>query len=718
MKLEVRLIAFLVSASVVGAEDAYHTALKRQLETQYGVTGGSWVLPDNEAATNSLGAATNLSKKTLDWTGAEPFTKALELKTTRAQANSWDAAIRFVTQSSAAAGDRLLLVLWIRSIQAEIGTGQIEHIFEMTDNPYTKSLNRGAIPAASWQQWMIPFEAVMDHTSGKARYQINMGVMAQTLQVGGIAVLNYGKKYALSRLPESRWHLDYEGRDPNAPWRAAARARIEKYRKGPLTVRVLDRSGAPLPGATVRADMLRHEFGFGTAVAYGRATGGSPEDLKYQEKLENLAGNGRTFSIVVLENALKWPNWELDGYDGSKDDVANLVAWFRGMDIDVRGHNLVWPDWQWMPDDLSSHKTDSAYVGRRIRGHLEDILTWPGIQGVLREWDAVNETLGWNALRDLFKGEQIYADVFRIAKTLDPAARMFINEAGLTDRGGLNVAAINKLKSTIAFINGHGGLVEGIGFQSHAGYPLTPPERVYQVFEEFAGFGADLAVTEYDAQGVQDSIAADYLEDILTVSFSHPAMKSFLMWGFWDGAHWLDDAPLFYRNWTLKPSGERFLDLVFNRWWTSAEAATGPEGEASVSGFYGTYRITASAAGATATVETDYAAEGGPVEVRLDTEASGAEEAGFGPLRFSLEQNHPNPFNPSTTIAFSITKRTRTRVEVFDAAGRLVRTLADGPFEPGRHTHKFHARDLPSGIYLCRLEAAGFAETKKMLLVR
>lgn len=67
----------------------------------------------------------------------------------------------------------------------------------------------------------------------------------------------------------------------------------------------------------------------------------------------------------------------------------------------------------------------------------------------------------------------------------------------------------------------------------------TPPERVLQVFDDFAELGLRMSITEYDAQGAAPDIAADYMRDILICAFSHPAMHNFLMWGFWDGAHWL-----------------------------------------------------------------------------------------------------------------------------------------------------------------------------------
>ncbi len=96
------------------------------------------------------------------------------------------------------------------------------------------------------------------------------------------------------------------------------------------------------------------------------------------------------------------------------------------------------------------------------------------------------------------------------------------------------------------------------------------------------------------------------------------------------------------------------------------------------------------------------------------------------PLAFSLAQNYPNPFNPSTVIRYTIGRTgdgrasgpIHTRLHVFDVLGRLVRTLVDEPKEPGDHALSFNAGQLASGVYFYRLTAAGYSETRTMMLLR
>lgn len=84
----------------------------------------------------------------------------------------------------------------------------------------------------------------------------------------------------------------------------------------------------------------------------------------------------------------------------------------------------------------------------------------------------------------------------------------------------------------------------------------------------------------------------------------------------------------------------------------------------------------------------------------------------------SLGQSSPNPFNPRTTISFATTAAGRVALRVYDLAGRQVRVLVDGELPSGVHTVVFDARELASGVYVCRLTAGGFTQARKLALVR
>lgn len=88
------------------------------------------------------------------------------------------------------------------------------------------------------------------------------------------------------------------------------------------------------------------------------------------------------------------------------------------------------------------------------------------------------------------------------------------------------------------------------------------------------------------------------------------------------------------------------------------------------------------------------------------------------PESFALHQNHPNPFNPSTMITYDLPEAGQVNIVVYDMVGKIVGTLVDGHLPAGQHTVQWNAGSLASGMYLCRLQAGTFVETKKLLLVR
>ena len=86
--------------------------------------------------------------------------------------------------------------------------------------------------------------------------------------------------------------------------------------------------------------------------------------------------------------------------------------------------------------------------------------------------------------------------------------------------------------------------------------------------------------------------------------------------------------------------------------------------------------------------------------------------------KFALSQNFPNPFNPTTSISFDLPTGSFVSLKVFNMVGQEVASLVNGNLAQGRHSISFDAKDLPSGLYIYRMNAGSFNATKKMLLMK
>lgn len=88
------------------------------------------------------------------------------------------------------------------------------------------------------------------------------------------------------------------------------------------------------------------------------------------------------------------------------------------------------------------------------------------------------------------------------------------------------------------------------------------------------------------------------------------------------------------------------------------------------------------------------------------------------PAAFRLLPAHPNPFNPTATIRFDLPQAGRVTLEVYDLLGRQVAVLVNSWKEAGLHAVKFDGSNLPSGIYVYRLQAGQFQASRKLVLVK
>jgi hypothetical protein len=274
-----------------------------------------------------------------------------------------------------------------------------------------------------------------------------------------------------------------------------------------------------------------------------------------------------------------------------------------------------------------------------------------------------------------------------------------------------------RYKEIIEHIDDNGGNVDGVGMEGHVGYPLTPPTLIYEIIDEYAnlGTGKKISLSEYDALNVEESIGGDYMRDMLTMAFSHPAVESFLVWGYWDKNHWLGDSPLYRDDWSLKPSGEEFIDLIFNQWWTSEAGVTDIDGNLSSRGFLGEYEITVTHNGISSTTEITLTKDANTFKIVHGPNGIN----NIANENILLEQNYPNPFQKYTEIAFTLKKPEVVELSVYNYYGKKVADVVHELLPTGRHTYRLTLNNLPAGIYVYQLKtASGGVATRKMNLIK
>jgi GH35 family endo-1,4-beta-xylanase len=532
----------------------------------------------------------------------QPFHDAIEAQVDRPTDPPSALRLTGVVRSTLRKGDVVHARLWARCLGSATGSARIGVGLERDWPPLSKLGDVAVTVGSTWQRIDLPIVAGDACRAGEWQIVIRLGYAPQRIQIGGVRVLNYRHSIAVDRLPKTP--IDYRGRYPDAAWRKEALERIELIRKSEMRVKGRRSSGEPVPDAEVRLVLVKHDFGFGTCVSTQLLDQG-PDGEKYRQKLLEL------FNHAVIENDLKWPNIARQGYE----KADRLVEWLRKNGFKVRGHCLVWPGSRYLPAEALALRDRPDELREIVAKHVVDTVT--RYRGRLIDWDVVNEPYSNHLVMDSL-GDAVMVEWFRLAHAADPQARLYLNDFEILASGDvIGTYHQEHYYKTAKLLLDRGAPLHGVGMQGHFGTNLTSPENLLKILDRFASLGVRIKVTEMDVDLEDERLRADYLRDFLIAVFSHPAVDAILQWGFWEGSHWLPSAALFRRDWTARPHGQAYIDLVPRDWRTDVSGRTDRNGEALFRGFHGDYDVEVAVRGKVVHAGAQLHAGGGEISVEV-----------------------------------------------------------------------------------------------------
>ncbi|WNJ19691.1 endo-1,4-beta-xylanase [Pontibacter sp. G13] len=689
------------------AQDAFHTNLQADLQSQYGVPSGSWLLNDTESANISQATKYGGTYTTQPISGQD-FSLAQRAAITSQQPQSYSAGWFLKNQLSVNNGDVLLAVFSLKAIGAP---GKVSFFIEHATT-FAKEVIMTVPVDTQWRTYFVPFVSGDNYNVNQLSIGFHLGFQIQTIEMAGINVLNYTNQAQKDDLPNQINNQFYSGWEPDAPWRAQAAQRIDSLRKANLTIHAVDQGGTPVEQALIEVNMLQHEFAFGSAVTADRIAGNA-SNVIYRNKIANLDGKGHGFNWAVFENDMKWPAWESEWFV-NKAELANAVAWLRGEGIKIRGHALVWPGNDNLPNDVDQQASNIPYVTNRISNHLNAILNYPGISEEVEEWDVLNEIVTNTTLETAFAGQpgyptgrELFAEIFEEAHQIDTTLGLYINDyMTLSQQNEAGSQPYDELKSHIQELVDADCGITGVGFQAHiGGYPNGIPSVLGTLDDFHDSFGLDAKITEFDLPSfVDEETGAAYLGDFMTAIFGHPSVNGFLFWNFWDGATWLNSGTNLYRlDWTPTASHAAYVDLVFDQWWSEEEVFTDVAGDGQVRVFKGLYEISYSCEGV---VVRDTVSISGDLDytITCDNINTSIPDADILPYKI-----FPNP--TAGEILFDLSGIHPAVVQVLDMTGR---EIVHRKLEMG--VHPINLSGYPAGTYLARVTINGRTTAQRIIL--
>jgi GH35 family endo-1,4-beta-xylanase len=502
-------------------------------------------------------------------------------------------------------GDVMLARFAMRSIYAkqESGEAVVNFYVQQTVEPFEKSIILALGAGPEWKEYNFPFIALRDMPAGEASICFSFGALAQKVELTEITLLNFKNKATLAQLPETKF--TYAGREEKAAWREAALKRIEEIRRAPLVIQVVDSKGKPVKGASVSARLIDHEFMFGTAVTAKLLCEETPQSEIYRKNLKEL------FNTATIDNGLKWPVWM---NPQSRECTKEAIEWINTNGFRLRGHNLVWPGKKFTPDFYKNQPDFGPGFSDSIINHIKEIASYT--KGKVVAWDVINEMAHEMDYFNVMP-RTMAAEWFKLAKQTDPNAQLFINEYGMLN----SIASPKMIQTYIGIIDelkSYGAPIEAIGVQGHVGKQPRDPALVISDLDLLAKAGLPIQITEFDVNTKDEALQGDYTRDFLIACFSHPSVTGFVMWGFWESAHWKPDAALFRKDWTPKPNEAAWRELVTKTWSTNVSDVTAKNGSIQTKGYRGKYEITVTKKdGSTVKVYHQLTANSAPAKVKL-----------------------------------------------------------------------------------------------------
>lgn len=500
---------------------------------------------------------------------AKKFSHLLKLDVNSSDANPWDSQIGQSIEQPIASGDVLYLRTSMRCPNEPVS---VSLVFEEAQPPNNKDIYETVRPTKEWQEFSIPVRASRAYAENQSQFKFFFSGKGR-VEIGDVSLENL-RKADMSRLVTNLGRANYA---IDNQWRKEANDRIAKLRKGSLTLQIVGKNNRPVKAGTkVQLKQLKNQFRFGTAVPASLITAKTPDSDKFREVLRKL------FDTVTFENDMKWYNYPPNYIE---TNVYPAMDWLKKQGIEIRGHTLMWGSYR--NSQTLDPKLDGPSTWKLIEAHVRDYAA--KMKGKVYIWDVVNEAVSETEIWDKV-GWDKFAECYKIARQVDPKAELCYNDYNITTVDGHRAAAIARANQ----IRAAGAPIDVFGDQSHLSAPGVAPRTLWRVWDEVnTKTQLPIEITEFDFSSRDDDFQANYIEDFYRAAFAHPKMKSLILWGFWEKAHWLANRSghLVNADWTWRPAMKTIERLVTKEWRTQGTFTTNSKGEVTVPAFYGQFEL-------------------------------------------------------------------------------------------------------------------------------
>lgn len=441
---------------------------------------------------------------------------------------------------------------------------------------------------------------------------------------------------------------------------------------------------------------------------------------------------------------------------------GNIIAqlnWAQRQGFTFRGHTLVWHNQNPGPPFFRSGYTSNGSrlspekMAARMENFIKEVIRiihegWPGL---LTAMDVVNEAVNDNGTDRSANNEwyTTFGDISYVMKAFE-YARKYTELYGETQMklyyNDYNTHIASKADGIVRICQPifEAGYLDGIGMQDHDAYNSPTAEQWIASYNKFYTICSEISVTELDVRPSSNNLTPSVLAtqaNQYAMLFKCFVERSYLSGrgkivnvskdGLNDEWAFVSNASLWDANNQAKPAYFASVDVGLNynaldslisyidtlmeseytaESWADLSEALNNAQTAMAQNY--SYQVSAADALGEAKDSLSLAIDN---LVKINTAVDDANDN--LPKEFALSQNYPNPFNPVTQIAYSIPHDGYISLKVYNALGQEVAILFEGMQPAGNYVSTFDANGLASGIYIYKLQAPGFSESKKLILL-
>ncbi|NWG12822.1 MAG: endo-1,4-beta-xylanase [Acidobacteria bacterium] len=384
-----------------------------------------------------------------------------------------------------------------------------------------------------------------------------------------------------------------------------ADANIEKYRKGSVSVRFINKEGDSLRDGAVEVIPQRHDFLFGCILFDLVRSENTYRQELFKERFKAL------FNYAVFP--FYWPSYESRQGMPRWEDMQAALDWCRLNAITTKGHPLVWACRSGVPPWLSGYSVEETV--ELLKARVAN--TVRGFRGLIDIWDVVNEPINvktwnrkaahledgndWGVEEPISEVADYVEAALRWARDANPGATLIVNEYGTL----ANEKARERFDALLAELTARKAPISGVGIQAHEPrQEWFSPEEVWKTFDLYARHGHPVHITELHPQSSGKQITggwrtgtwtaeaqAEFTGQFVRLCFGHPTVASINWWGLSDRNIWLEGGGLIDEEYRPKPVFEVLDRLINKEWRTRISVRLDSAGVASFRAFFGTYDL-------------------------------------------------------------------------------------------------------------------------------